>query len=492
MAIDLKRRSESELNALYTSAAYRFAQAATWREYMALADEFRDLDTYKDSARLYAQCIKAASAPAYREITDKIAASAATMTAAEYREAARIMQIIQDFGDAREMMRVYTLKANALDYAEAVLLVSNADATTEELGRGVELLRGIKTYRNAREMLERFEKYYFERMYAEGLTLMQGGHVYSEFDEAADIFEKIREYSDAAEQAAACRKRANKLRPKARKEKAPKTSKTAKATPDEVTHTGDRPVVEADTTVRKRRRRIDDETRNTVAEVWKTMDKRHLASFIIWVVLLVADVYASMVLPGLEHEFCQKYANEIRGVTTMVAIFTIAMAVRAFFRMLTAGMRRKLREATVRALKKLAAPFVNAFTKLLMSIGIDLSRRGRLSGRDEKSIIRPEEVKGKKKKKRLKNDLKWQEQPDNAARVRFIFIDYMIRRIKSGYLMKRTMTPAEIGQEVAIEEDEKLLFAAYDKARYGGAGAVEELSDAVVGELRMLNQRKSL
>ena len=83
------------------------------------------------------------------------------------------------------------------------------------------------------------------------------------------------------------------------------------------------------------------------------------------------------------------------------------------------------------------------------------------------------------------------EQTDNAARVRFIFIDYMIRRIKKGYFMKRSMTPAEIGAEIALEDDEKALFAVYDKARYAGKSGIEEITDAMVGELQMVNRKRN-
>ena len=216
------RISESELNARYTAAAYKFAQVSGWRDYLALAEEFRALDTYKDSARKYDQCVKAASAPAYREITDTIRTKGLETTAEEYREAARIMQIIQDYQDAREVMRVYTIKANALTYEAAMALLSNSDATTEELGEGVAMLKTIKGFKNTRELIERFEKYYFDRMYNEALTLMQKGHVFSEFEEAAEMFEKIAVYSDAAVQAAACRKQAAKLRPKEKKKKEPR------------------------------------------------------------------------------------------------------------------------------------------------------------------------------------------------------------------------------------------------------------------------------
>ena len=492
--------SESELNARYTAAAYKFATVSSWRDYLALAEEFRALDTYKDSAQKYSQCVKAASAPAYRDITDEIRTKGAETTAAEYREAARIMQIIQDYQDAREVMRVYTVKANALTYEEAMTLLSNAEATTEELGEGVELLKSIKGFKNTRELIERFEKYYFDRMYNEALHLMEHGHVFSEFEEAAEKFEKIAVYSDAAQQAAACRKMANKVRPKEKKKKEkPADTASAKGGDEVVRVKGkdakaakDTPAAEGEEAVKPRKRKmIDDETHNSLAEVWRNIDKRRMAEFIVWLLLLIGDLYASIVVPNIQTDFFIAHSNTIRAITVLLAIFFIVMGCRAFLRMLTASMRKKLGQAAVKFAKRLAAPVIKAVNKLLLSIGIDLSRRNRLGGRDEKTFVFDDTEKVKKAKKKLKNELKWVEQTDNAARVRFIFIDYMIRRIKKGYFMKRCMTPAEIGAEIALEDDEKNLFAVYDKARYAGQRGVEEITDAMVGELQLVNRKRN-
>ena len=410
------------------------------------------------------------------------------------------MQIIQDYQDAREVMRVYTVKANALTYEEAMTLLSNAEATTEELGEGVELLKSIKGFKNTRELIERFEKYYFDRMYNEALHLMEHGHVFSEFEEAAEKFEKIAVYSDAAQQAAACRKMANKVRPKEKKKKEkPADTASAKGGDEVVRVKGkdakaakDTPAAEGEEAVKPRKRKmIDDETHNSLAEVWRNIDKRRMAEFIVWLLLLIGDLYASIVVPNIQTDFFIAHSNTIRAITVLLAIFFIVMGCRAFLRMLTASMRKKLGQAAVKFAKRLAAPVIKSVNKLLLSIGIDLSRRNRLGGRDEKTFVFDDTEKVKKAKKKLKNELKWVEQTDNAARVRFIFIDYMIRRIKKGYFMKRCMTPAEIGAEIAMEDDEKNLFAVYDKARYAGQRGVEEITDAMVGELQLVNRKRN-
>ena len=508
-----RRTTEAELNVRYTQASQRFAAASDWRVYLELADEFRALDTYKDSAQKYVQCVRAASAPAYREIQARLTAPGEkTVTAEDYREAARIMGLIQDYQDARELMRVYTVKANAMVYEEAVALVSDSQATCEALSRGVELFKSIRGFRNTRELCERYEKYYFEKMYAAGLALMQNGHVWSEFEEAAEIFEKISAYSDAADQAAACRKRANRMKPKRQvktESGAGKTKDSANAKADTETEriinaktaraekSAPKRADPAEKMKAKRAKAPTDETVSAVAEVWRTLDKRRLVFCLLWLAVLVACVYGSirvsLIAKADEYGWVATHLHTLQSGFALGALVSLILGVRCFLHMLTASMRRKLAGAALSLVRRLTAPVVKALNKLLLSIGIDLSRRNRLGGRDEKSFVYGDEEKeGKAGKKRLKNGLKWAEQPDNAARVRFIFIDYMIRRIRQGYFMRRTMTPAEISRDMSLEGDEEELFRVYQIARYAGRGdANREISDATVGKLRAINQRRT-
>ena len=127
-----------------------------------------------DSAQLYDRCIKAASAPAYREIRETLNAKE-DKTVEDYREAVRVLALIRDYSDAREFMRVCNVRANVLLYDRALALVTNSDATTDEIGQAVEIFRDIKSFRNCRELLERYDKYYCERVYAEASELMQRG-----------------------------------------------------------------------------------------------------------------------------------------------------------------------------------------------------------------------------------------------------------------------------------------------------------------------------
>lgn len=476
--------SESELNARYIAALARFSSSADWRAYLALAEEFRALDTYRDSAQLYDRCIKAASAPAYREIRETLNAKE-DKTVEDYREAVRVLALIQDYSDAREFMRVCNVRANVLLYDRALALVTNSDATTDEIGQAVEIFRDIKSFRNCRELLERYDKYYCERVYAEASELMQKGHVYSEFDEAFALFSRIPQYGDAVELAAACKKKADKLRPRQRpvRQKPAKAEKPRKGKPDgtEQTERIRRPD-------RERPERRKDETSNGFLEVWHTLDKRYMSVCLAWFAAFIATVVASVWVSKTQIAWVKDHLNTLRGAVLVAAVLTAFFCIRCFLRMLTLSMRRKLGKSVLAFLHRLAMPLTKLTEKLMATIGIDLRRRNRLNGRDERSIVMDMD-KPKKAKKRLKNELKWGEQPDNAARVRFLFIDYMILRIRQGYFLRRTMTPAEISRDIALEEDERELFAAYQKARYAGNRADGEISGEAVGRMRALNER---
>ncbi|MBQ9781009.1 MAG: hypothetical protein IJW00_08700 [Clostridia bacterium] len=487
MADNIRKRpmSESELSAAYTQASYRFANANGWKELLDLADEFRALDTYKDSAQMVLKCIKGASAPAYREITTSLEGRG-DMTVEEYREAARIMGLISDYMDARELMRVYTVRANILTYETATAIISNSETDTEDLGRAVEMLRTIKGFRNTRDLLERFERHYFDTLYREALHLMENGKVYTEFEEAAEMFEKISEYSDAKDQAAACRKRANQLRPRSKK---PKPEKATISIGDSVSRV--RPTRKGKTTEGEKVKKPKEESVSAVLEVWRDIDKRKFLQFLLWLALFVSAIVFSIKLGDITFSWVVANADLLRLICVIAAGVSAVMGTRAFLQMLTVSMRKKLAKAAIAFGKKLAKPFMKAVNKLLNSIGIDISRRKRLSGRDERSIVHFETETVKKKKKKLKNELKWVDQTTNSARVRFIFIDYMIHRIRNGYKMRYSMTTAEIGREIAVEPEDQELFRVYQMARYSGGRAEDEITAEMVNELKMINQRKN-
>lgn len=484
---DCADRRDRDPGERYTAALSRFSTAADWRTYLALAEEFRALGTYKDSARLRDRCVKAASAPAYREIRGKLD-SREIKTIEDYREAAHVLSMIPDYADARELMRTCNVRANVLLYDRAVALVANSDATTDEIGQAVQIFREIRSFRNSRELLERYEKYYCERVYAEASRIARAGHVYSEFDEAYELFSRIPQYADSREMASACRKKADRLRPRSHRARE-SVVRSKREKPGEVPA-----VASGEEAIRVRGgetgkpKRPEDETSGGFPEICRILDKRYLTACVLWFAVSLADVVASVWIAKSQISWVKAHLNELRSAVVLTAVVSGFFCVRCLLRMLTRSMRRRIAASVAALVRKLTSPFVRLTEKLLASVGIALHRRNRLGGRDERSIVvdhgRPRRV-----RTRLKNDLKWSEQTDNAARVRFLFIDYMLLRIRQGYFLRRSSTPREIGRELVLEEDERELFLAYQKARYAEKLSEDELSGDAIRRMRALNDR---
>ena len=147
-----------------------------------------------------------------------------------------------------------------------------------------------------------------------------------------------------------------------------------------------------------------------------------------------------------------------------------------------------IRARAIEFIKSIAGPVAKLLDKMLSVLGLNV---GKANGqKDEKSFVYTPEAREKKQKK-LKNSAKWEEQEDNAQRVRFIFIDYMIAKIREGFVMRHNHTPTEIkGDLDNIDENEELLFEAYNKARYAGALSLDEIDNGTVELLKTAGKKK--
>ena len=124
--------SEAQLNIRYTELMHRFTNTSTWREFLALAEQFRELDTFKDASTYYAKCVRAASAGAYREYREEFTTRQG-LTSEDYFEAARVLSQISDYMDAREWARTYKAKGTAICYAEAIALYEQSEGRWQDM-----------------------------------------------------------------------------------------------------------------------------------------------------------------------------------------------------------------------------------------------------------------------------------------------------------------------------------------------------------------------
>ena len=169
------------------------------------------LGNYKESLEYSHKCEKAAAVTAYRDITEKMSV-AENMTYEGFSSSADIMEVISDYKDARELARIYRLKASALAYNEAIAIFEKSESSIDDWERAVYLLSKIKSYKNSRELYDRYFGHYAQKRYEQATEVLNRAGTNAECMLACELFLKISTYSDAARQAEAAKKKAQKYK----------------------------------------------------------------------------------------------------------------------------------------------------------------------------------------------------------------------------------------------------------------------------------------
>jgi hypothetical protein len=199
--------------------------------------------------------------------------------------------------------------------------------------------------------------------------------------------------------------------------------------------------------------------------------------------LLLTILYAAGV--GLTGWLLQGMENmTVRNVAMLFFVIFIVLLVRSIKKLLSEQLQDAIDEWFENVMRWVFKPAALLIGKIAKWLGI-----GRWRGwcEDEKTSLWKERNGGGRRHKKLKNDQKWADQTDNRRRVRYLFVEYMIKRIRAGYMYRRQMTPDEMAEELPLEEDEKLLFETYDLARYGKDA---DIPDEVVTVLTRVAARK--
>lgn len=221
----------------------------------------------------------------------------------------------------------------------------------------------------------------------------------------------------------------------------------------------------------------------------KNFNKKYFVLTLIFAALMALCLYGSVIFTpdnAALPELVAQNATLFRGLSVVGAVFSAIFTVKFFIKLMSAEKKRQIAEKLSRLAKRISRAVTMLVSKVL---GISLSS-GRLRGKDEKSFVYSSQTKEKRKRARLKNTARWEDTQNNAEKVRFIFTDYMIGKIKGGYFMRHSMTTDEIGVDIGVGEDEEILFQTYKKARYAGELSLDEIDDGTVEALREINCKK--
>lgn len=92
-----------------------------------------------------------------------------------------------------------------------------------------------------------------------------------------------------------------------------------------------------------------------------------------------------------------------------------------------------------------------------------------LRGKDESSFIFDiEDTALFRKLHQLKNTLRWRDLEENADKIRYIYIKYIVKLMRKGFKFRVQYTPYEISAKMKLADEEAHFIELYNYARYSG------------------------
>ncbi len=165
----------------------------------------------------------------------------------------------------------------------------------------------------------------------------------------------------------------------------------------------------------------------------------------------------------------------VQAVAITGFVGSILLGIRSLKRMFDKKTREKIYGAVMRFADRVGERMSRIGRRIKKALGLDTLRGW---GADEKDFVFGDRRRGRRKRKKIYNPLYWQDQKENAEKIRYYFIEYMVGRIRDGYRLKPDVTPSELDSELASDDVEHLLFSSYAAARY--SGGLEKIDDETV------------
>ena len=182
----------------------------------------------------------------------------------------------------------------------------------------------------------------------------------------------------------------------------------------------------------------------------------------------------------------------VQQLTYMLSAVLLVVTLNSFKKLIPKSLRRAVVAKFLYALRKVALGIAKVSRKVLSFFGVKFDRHKKV--KEERSFVfDPEEMGVVRKRRSIKSSTKWKDLTENAEKVRFIYVKYVMRLIKGGYKFFPFLTPNELRADVGVEEksSEDELFDMYNGARYSG-GSVYISDEQVDMALSLVKGRKDI
>ncbi len=187
-----------------------------------------------------------------------------------------------------------------------------------------------------------------------------------------------------------------------------------------------------------------------------------------------------------------RYVQQGAYVFTVILLF---ISVKKLLKLVPKTLKRAFADNLLKAVQAIAKGISKVSRKILSALGIELSRRKVVKPKDEKSFIFDiEEMNVFKKLSSFKSTVKWRDLNENSEKIRFIYVKYIIRRIKEGYKLSPNLTPCEVRDDLGVEDEDNAhgLFDMYNGARYSGGSVyiTDEQVTKALGAVEKKSKKK--
>lgn len=182
-----------------------------------------------------------------------------------------------------------------------------------------------------------------------------------------------------------------------------------------------------------------------------------------------------------------RYVQQLTYILTAILVVVTLNSLR---KLIPKTLRRAVLDKFMYALRKVASGIAKVSKRVLSFFGVRFDRYKKV--RDERSFVfDPEEMGVFRKRRSVKSSTKWKDLTENAEKVRFIYVKYVMKLIKGGYKFFPFLTPNELKDDLKVENEssEAELFDMYNGARYSG-GSVYISDEQVESALALVNGKK--
>lgn len=218
------------------------------------------------------------------------------------------------------------------------------------------------------------------------------------------------------------------------------------------------------------------------------IDKNRLAesSWKLSVSVILLEISAWLTPLTRQYEF----VRYIQQFTVIFTIITAIIALRSLRKLIPKTLRRAVLDKFLFAIRKAASGFAGFSRKILGFLGVKFDRYKKR--KDEKTFIfGDEEEEGRRRRHSVKSAAKWRDMTENAEKIRFLYIKYIVKLIKGGYKFNKVLTPNEVRDDLALEpeSEDNTLFDLYNGARYSG-GSTYITDEQVDSMVALVNAKK--